>query len=85
MANKNQIIKKKIEFLNINKYGETFSSNNLIIQKLFDKNLKKSKKMGYKVTKKLGNAVKRNRAKRIMRELVRKNIEKYGRNNFFYV
>jgi len=80
-----QIIKKKIEFINISKHGKKLRSDNMILQKLCDQNLNSSIKVGYKVTKLLGNAVKRNRAKRIMRELVRRNIKKYGEINFFYV
>jgi len=85
MAIKNQIIKKKIEFINVHRHGKIFKSNSLIIQKLFDKKLNNSLKLGYKVTKKLGNAVKRNKAKRIMRDLVRRNMSKYGKNNFLYI
>ena len=42
-------------------------------------------KVGYTATKRLGNAVKRNRAKRLMRELTRKVLPKYGKINFYYV
>ena len=41
--------------------------------------------MGYIATKRIGNAVNRNRAKRRMRELARKVISKYGKINFYYV
>ena len=41
--------------------------------------------VGYTATKRLGNAVKRNKAKRIMRELASKVITKYGKINFYYV
>ena len=41
--------------------------------------------VGFTATKKLGNAVKRNRAKRIMRELAKKVITKYGKINSYYV
>ncbi|SVA69434.1 uncharacterized protein METZ01_LOCUS122288, partial [marine metagenome] len=35
--------------------------------------------------KKIGNAVKRNKAKRLMRELARKVLIKYGKINSYYV
>ena len=85
MAKKIHIIKKKIDFIKIHKYGKFSSSNNFSIKKLYDKNLNDNYKFGYKVTKKLGNAVKRNKAKRIMRELTKRNILKLKRKNFFYV
>ena len=52
---------------------------------MFDNNVKETFRVGYVATKKLGNAVKRNRAKRIMRELIRKNISKHSQYNYFYV
>ena len=85
MAKRIILIKKKSDFINIKENGKVYKSNSLMLCKLFDKDLNKSFGIGYKVTKVIGNAVKRNRAKRIMRELVRKNIMKYGNNNFFYV
>ena len=85
MAKKIIVIKKNSDFINVNKNGKTHKSNSLILKKLLYKNLDNSLGIGYTVTKKLGNAVKRNRAKRIMRELVRRNIIKYGKYNFFYV
>ena len=41
--------------------------------------------IGYTATKRLGNAIIRNKSKRIMRELSRKVISKYGKINFYYV
>ena len=41
--------------------------------------------VGYTATKKIGNAVKRNKAKRLMRELARKVLTKYGKINSYYV
>ena len=40
--------------------------------------------VGYTATKKIGNAVKRNKAKRIMRELAKKILIK-GKTNTYYV
>ena len=41
--------------------------------------------VGFTATKKIGNAVKRNKAKRLMRELARKVLIKYGKINSYYV
>ena len=41
--------------------------------------------VGYTATKKIGNAIKRNKAKRLMRELARKVLIKYGKINSYYV
>ena len=84
-AKKNNCNKKNIDFIKINKKGKKHISNTLVIRKLFNKNLNDSLKVGYIVSKKLGGAVKRNRAKRIMRELVRRNMHKYGKYNNYYL
>ena len=52
----------------------------ILPEKLLD-----SKRLGYTATKKLGNAVRRNRAKRLMREIARNIINQYGKKNFSYV
>ena len=85
MPKKIIVIKKNIDFIKINKKGKKHISNTLVIRKLFNKNLNDSLKVGYIVSKKLGGAVKRNRAKRIMRELVRRNMHKYGKYNNYYL
>ena len=55
------------------------------MQILEDLQLEKVIAAGYTATKRLGNAVVRNKSKRIMRELGRKVIAKYGKINFYYV
>ena len=55
------------------------------IQFLKDQNLNNLIYVGFTATKKLGTAVKRNKAKRIMRELARMVIIKYGKINSYYV
>ena len=54
------------------------------IQILHNQDLENSIGVGYTASKKIGNAVKRNRAKRIMRELARK-ILINGKINSYYV
>ena len=85
MTIKIKTIKKRTEFIKIKSSGKILTSNSMIIQKLFDKDLNNSIKIGYTATKSLGNAVKRNRAKRLMRVLVREVMEEYGKVNFSYV
>ena len=54
------------------------------MQKLVDQDLDNKIGVGYTATKKIGNAVKRNKAKRIMRELAKK-ILINGKINTYYV
>ena len=49
--------------------GLFIKSESINLQFLEDKELNKMILVGYTATKKIGNAVKRNKAKRIMREL----------------
>ena len=51
---------------------------------LHKQNLNNSIGVGYTATKKIGNAIKRNKAKRIMRELAKKILIK-GKINSYYV
>ena len=78
-------IKKRSTFLNVKEKGQFVKSISFNVQILEDKDLNNSIEIGYTATKRLGNAIKRNRAKRIMRELARKVISKYGKINFYYV
>ena len=54
------------------------------MQKLINQDLDNKIGVGYTATKKIGNAVKRNKAKRIMRELAKK-ILINGKINTYYV
>ena len=53
------------------------------IQILLNQDLENSIGVGYTASKKIGNAVKRNRAKRIMRELARKIIINCKINSYY--
>tara|TARA_Y100000996_G_scaffold397112_1_gene363875 strand:+ start:477 stop:725 length:249 start_codon:yes stop_codon:yes gene_type:complete len=53
------------------------------IQRLSDQDLNNKIGVGYTATKKIGNAVKRNKAKRIMRELAKKILIKGKINTYF--
>ena len=54
------------------------------MQKLLNQELDGKIGVGYTATKRIGNAVKRNKAKRIMRELAKKILIK-GKTNSYYV
>ena len=54
------------------------------MQKLLNQDLDGKIGVGYTATKKIGSAVKRNKAKRIMRELAKKILIK-GKTNTYYV
>ena len=77
-------IKKRSTFVMVRNEGEFIKGKNINIQVLHNQNLEKSIGVGYTASKKIGNAVKRNKAKRIMRELARKIIIN-GKTNSYYV
>ena len=77
-------IKKRATFVDIRDNGVMIRSDNINIQKLIDQDLDNKIGVGYTATKKIGNAVKRNKAKRIMRELAKKILIK-GKTNTYYV
>mgnify|MGYP001296455199 CR=1 FL=1 len=85
MAQSITSIKKRSTFLYVRDKGRSIHSNSFVIQILEDNKLNESIAIGYTASKKLGNAVTRNKAKRRMRELARKVISKYGKINFYYV
>ncbi|MFQ6110374.1 MAG: ribonuclease P protein component [Candidatus Aminicenantales bacterium] len=69
-------IQKREEFRLIYSKGERFSSHSFslfVLGKGFGKG-----RLGITVTKKVGKAVKRNRIKRMIREIFRKNKDKFG-------
>ena len=85
MAQSFKIIKKRSTFVRIREQGVSIRSKSFNLQFLKDTNLNEVIFVGFIATKKLGNAVIRNKAKRIMRELTRKVIAKYGKKNSYYV
>ena len=85
MAQPIYTIKKRSTFVYVRDNGKYFRAKSFNIQILNDKTLNDEIAVGYIATKRMGNAVMRNRAKRIMRELTRKIITKYGKINSYYV
>ena len=84
MAHKLFTIKKRSTFVTIRKDGDFIRGKNMNLQILHNQSLENSIGVGYTASKKIGNAVKRNKAKRIMRELARKIIIN-GKINSYYV
>ncbi len=84
MAHKLFTIKKRSTFVMVRNKGSFLKGKNINIQILHNQNLEKTIGVGYTASKKIGNAVKRNKAKRIMRELARKVIIN-GKINSYYV
>ena len=78
-------IKKRSTFVYVRDNGRFIRSSSFNLQILEDLQLEKAISVGYTATKRLGNAVIRNKSKRIMRELAKKVITKYGKKNFYYV
>jgi ribonuclease P protein component len=66
-----ETLKKRKDFISSNKFGKKFYTNNFILQKNKDSNNEISNvRFGFTATKRIGNAVNRNRAKRRMRSLI---------------
>lgn len=63
-------LKKRKEFLAVSKAGQRFYGEHFLVQTLPNKELSGIFRVGYVVTRKTGNAVKRNKAKRRLRSLV---------------
>jgi len=77
-------IKKRPTFVLVREKGFFKKGKNFNVQVLHEQNLNNSIGVGYTATKKIGNAIKRNKAKRIMRELAKKILIK-GKINSYYV
>ena len=76
-------IKKRSIFEKIREKGRFLKGKNLNLQILSDEYLNNYIGIGYTATKRVGNAVKRNKAKRIMRELAKKIIRKSKINTYY--
>ena len=85
MALKLQTIKNRSTFIHIRNNGNFIKGKFISVQFLEDSSLNETMAVGYTATRKMGNAVKRNKAKRLMRELARKVLIKYGKINSYYV
>ena len=76
-------IKKRATFVHIRDKGIFIRSKNINIHRLIEQDLDGKIGVGYTATKKIGNAVRRNKAKRIMRELAKKILIKCKTNTYY--
>jgi len=71
---KDERIRKRKDYLKTYRNGTRIDSKNFII--ILSRNQSGTKRLGITVTKKIGNSVKRNRIKRLLREFFRLNKNK---------
>ena len=76
-------ITKRSDYLRASK-SKYFRSNSFIIQ-FYNRVDALGPRYGVTATKKIGNAIKRNKAKRRIRNLVKDLLPKYGKNGYDYV
>ena len=82
LPNRSNILKKRSEFINLRNKSSTFHGRFVIV------NIDKSSdltKYGFTVSKKIGNAVKRNYLKRIFRSIIRNNWENIKKPRSFEI
>ena len=76
-------LKKRSDFLFVRKSGESIRSKHFIVNYLIP--LEPKVEMGITVSKKMGNAVKRNYIKRVIRSIIRNNSNKIPNNIIFEI
>ena len=86
MAHQLFTIKKRATFVHIRDKGIFIRSRNINVQKLLNQDLDGKIGVGYTATKKIGNAVKRNKIKRRLRNIVNEAVKKISFNlNYSYL
>ena len=83
MAHSIFTIKNRSTFVMIREKGRFIKGENLNLQFLTNQDLNDSIGVGYTATKKIGKAVKRNKAKRILRELTKKILINAKINSYY--
>jgi len=77
-------LRKRSQYLNVAKAGERFVTPAFIIQ-ISQRSLEGAYRYGITASRKVGGAVKRNRAKRRLRALIHQILPEKGRPGFDYV
>ena len=72
-------LKKRYQFNYVYKSGEHFSGEHIVLYVVSSKT--KNIKVGLAVTKKVGHAVVRNRVRRVLREIIKKQIPNLKQNH----
>ena len=78
MLKKINRLKKRYQFSYVYKYGEHVSGNYIVLY--FTTSKTKTMKVGFAVTKKVGHAVVRNKIRRRLREIVKKQLPNLKQN-----
>lgn len=79
-------LKKRQEFIDIAKKGDSVATKGLVLQVLpFSNENESIINIGFTATKKIGNAVKRNKVKRKLRSLAREIISEKADSKYKYV
>ena len=78
-------LKKRQEFVSLAKQGSKFVTPTLIIQSAPNPACAEACRVGFTTSRVLGNAVKRNRIRRRLREAVRALFPDYARTGYDYV
>ncbi|MFW5998422.1 MAG: ribonuclease P protein component [bacterium] len=74
-----ETLKKTRQFKKVYENGKSYATPNLVLYRLSNK--KEYNRFGFSISKKIGNAVIRNKLRRRIKEIIRHN-EKYIRNGY---
>jgi len=76
-------LKKPSEFSKVYKRGKSFADKNIVVY--YMPNQLGFTRVGFSISKKVGNSVVRNRVRRLIRESFRVNFESFGSYDFIFV